>query len=392
MTLSVTHTRLTLCVPALLLVVGMLAGCSKDPAARKQAYLESGDAYVADGKLREAIVEYRNAVQIDARFADARVKLAAAYARVGDARNALSEYVRAADLLPERPDIQVMAGTYLLAARRLDEALARAEVALKHDPRNVEAHVLRGNALAGLDDLDTALKAIEEAIRLDPDRGASYAQLGAMELARGKQDDAEKAFKKAVTLAPDWVEGHLALATHYWISGRVPEAEQSLRAAIKTDPKHVSANRAIAAFLISTGRAPEAEKHLLQVVESTGTPDAIFGLAEYYIVAGRVDDAVKRVNPLVTDPRTRSVAKQVLSRAFATAGNRARANELVEEVLKDDPKNASAQLLKGQLLLADGRRDDALAAVRNAAEAAPDSVPAHFALGRLYAEIGRAHV
>lgn len=371
-----------------LALAALLGACSSDPAVKKQRFLESGNAYAEGGKLREAIVEYRNAVQIDPRFAEARVKLAAAYARIGDGRNALAEYVRAADLLPDRADIQVMAGTYLLAARETEGALHRADLALKLDSSNVEAHVLRGNALAGLKDLDTALSEIEEAIRLDPDRSTSYAQLGAVELARGRQDDAEQAFKKAVALAPDWVGGHLALATHYWISGRLADAEASIKAALRTDPKHLAANRAMASFALSVGREAEAEKYLVQIVDTAPTPDSIFTLADYYISRGRTDDAMKRVAPLAADPRTAASAKQVLSRAFATAGNRAKAIELVEEVLEQEPKNSAAQLLKGQLLVADGRRDEALAAVRAAADAAPESAAARFALGRLYAARG----
>ena len=90
-----------------LAILFVLAGCSGNPEARKLQFVRSGDEYVGAGKIAEAIIEYRSAIQIDARYADARAKLGAAYARIGDARGALDEYVRAADLLPARADIQV---------------------------------------------------------------------------------------------------------------------------------------------------------------------------------------------------------------------------------------------------------------------------------------------
>jgi hypothetical protein len=45
-------------------VAGLLAiaACSKDPEVAKQEYLRSGDDYYAQKKFREAIIEYRNAV------------------------------------------------------------------------------------------------------------------------------------------------------------------------------------------------------------------------------------------------------------------------------------------------------------------------------------------
>jgi putative PEP-CTERM system TPR-repeat lipoprotein len=367
---------------------GLLAACSTDPAIRKQRFLDSGNAYAKAGKVREAIVEYRNAVQIDPRFAEARVKLAAAYAGIGDSRNALSEYVRAADLLPNRADVQVTAGSYLLAAKQMDAALQRADQALKLEPGNAEAHVLRGNALAARKDLDAALAEIEEAIRLDPSRSASYAQLGAVESARGRQAEAEQAFKKAVALAPEWVGGQLALATHYWMSGRLAEAEASLTAALRTEPTNLAANRAMALFTLSVGRAAEAEQYLTKIVDIAKTPESVYMLADYYSARGRTDDAVKRVTPLTTDPRTAASAKLVLSRAYATAGQRGQALELVNEVIGHEPKNSAAHLLKGQLLVTSGRRDEALVAIRAATDAEPESAAAQFALGRLYAARG----
>ena len=46
-------------------------------------------------------MQYRNALQQDPRFGEARLKLADAYVQAGDPQSAYREYVRAADLLPE---------------------------------------------------------------------------------------------------------------------------------------------------------------------------------------------------------------------------------------------------------------------------------------------------
>ena len=160
----------TIAMPLLVAVLAVSAGCAEDPAVRKQQYFESGNRYFEQAQYAHAIIEYRNAVDIDPRFGDARARLAEAYARSGDLRNAFGEYVRAADLLPERIDVQLTAGVYLLAAGRAEDALARADAAIAREPQNIQAHVLRGNALAGQKSVDEAIAAIEEAIRIDPQR------------------------------------------------------------------------------------------------------------------------------------------------------------------------------------------------------------------------------
>ena len=57
----------------------VLAGCNRNDAARKQEFFESGSAYYQKGKYSEAAIQFRNAVQIDARFGEARAALAGTY-------------------------------------------------------------------------------------------------------------------------------------------------------------------------------------------------------------------------------------------------------------------------------------------------------------------------
>jgi tetratricopeptide (TPR) repeat protein len=183
-----------------LLIAVSLVACSADPATRKQRYKDSGKRYLAESKYPEAIIEFKNAIAIDAKLGEAHKQLALALAKTGDGRGALNASIRAADLLPKDVEVQLAAGNFLLAARKPEEALARADAALLAEPSNVPAHLLRGNALAGLSSFDEALKAIEEAIRLNPAHGNSFTTLGAVQFARGRRTDAETAFKKAVAL------------------------------------------------------------------------------------------------------------------------------------------------------------------------------------------------
>jgi len=373
-------------VVALLLAAHV--ACAGDPNERKQRFLRSGDAYFAQNRYAEAVIEYRNAVQIDPRFAEARVKLAEAHARLGDAAGALQEYVRAADLRPDDAELQLTAGTYLLAARRPSEALARADAALRSKPDSVSAHVLRGNALGGLNDLESALKEIEQAIKLDPSQGATFIQLGLVEMARGRESEAEVALLNAVHLAPTSVETHLALAHFYWVRNRREDAESSFGKALKLQPRHALANRAMAAFCLSADRIAEAERYLKVLAENSKVPGAVFALTDYYVRSGRPRDAIVRLEPLVTVGREWPGARIRLAQAYAEAADLTRAHALVDDLLRQDPRHSEAQLLKGELLLRAGQRDEALGHVRAAADAAPQSSLAQFALGKMFAARG----
>ena len=91
------------------------AGCSSDPQAASRKYLESGNRYFDKKQYKEAILEYRNALQKDPRSGPAHLKLAESYARIKDFGNAGGEYIRAADALPDDTAVQLQAGTWLLA-------------------------------------------------------------------------------------------------------------------------------------------------------------------------------------------------------------------------------------------------------------------------------------
>ena len=84
-------------VSALFCAATMVAGCAPDPERAKQKYFESGNRFFEEKKYTEAILQYRNALQQDAKFGTARYKLAQAYEAQGDVPNAVREFIRAND-------------------------------------------------------------------------------------------------------------------------------------------------------------------------------------------------------------------------------------------------------------------------------------------------------
>jgi hypothetical protein len=102
--------------PLILLTIAVAAvSCSRDSEVAKREYLASGDQLMSQGKTREAIVQYRNAVRQDPRFGEARYRLAEAYVENAQLSAAAREYIRAADLLPNNAQAQVKAGRLQLA-------------------------------------------------------------------------------------------------------------------------------------------------------------------------------------------------------------------------------------------------------------------------------------
>jgi tetratricopeptide (TPR) repeat protein len=374
-------------VAALLACSVLLSGCSKDPEVAKREYLSSGDAYVAEKKYAEAVVEYRNAIQQDPKFGIARYKLAETYMQISQPAEAFREYVRAADLMPDNIEAQVKAARMLMAAGQFLDAQTRAEKALATDPKNVEAQLVKAASLAGMKKLDEAVEGVEAAIEAEPLRVGSHLDLGILETIRGNKDAAEKAFNRAVEANPKSVPAKLALANFYWMGGRNAESEVILEELDAAHPKNPQINRALAAYYLSTKQAAAAEQPLKTILEVTNDDGARVRLAEYYMAMGRKDDAQGLMESVAKGTGEGASMAKVRLAAYAVMDKRQDdAYKLIDEALQKFPKNHLAMSAKAELLLQDRRMDDALASSKAAIAAAQTpAASAHIVLGRIHA-------
>ena len=370
------------------LVLALLVGtaaCS-NPDTAKQEYLESGNQFMAEGKVDEAILQYRNAVREDNRFGEARWRLAEALEKSGNLPGAMREWVRAADLLPDNVEVQVKAAGFLLMSQQFEDARTRAELALKADPTHVQALLLRANAMAGLRDVPGAIEEIEQAIEAQPPDARMYTSLGALKALEGDEAEAGAAFERAVEVDPKSVDARLALAYFHWAGGREEEVEQALNAARAIDESNVMLNRMLTAFYITTGRAAEAEQPLKTLAASAGDSVSELVLADYYTQMGRTDDALAILKPMTEGTSPSGPAMLRLAQIERAAGRGEVARRLMDELINREPKNAAALTTLSSWQVLDGEGLAALRTAREAVAANPEFAPAHYALGRALAE------
>ena len=374
---------------ACLLVAALAGACSLDPQQAAQRYLASGDAYLSEEKISEAIIEYRNAVQKDPLSFEARNKLGDVLAQVGDLGNAATELVSAADLRPEDPDVQVKAGSILLVVRQPAEARDRAERALSLDPEHLRAQLLLAQALAGLNDLDAAVAAAERAVALEPTQSGPYMALGALQMELDQHARALESLRRAVEVDDQSPTPRLALARFHWVNGAVGEAEAAFQTAVRIAPDDLIANRALGAFYVGTNRLLEAEPYLQAVAEIAETPMAQLMLATFYARTDRPARAVALLEPLTDDPLTAPQANVHLAALDYEAGRTSDAHERLT-VAVEGATNVQALLLSAELLLRDERYDEALGRASEAAEADPQQFRAQVLIGQIRA--GQGHV
>lgn len=186
-----------------LCLAGTLPGC-RSKESRIAQHLEQAETYTDEGKLREAVLELRSALQLDPASVEVNWRLADLMRRQGRTADELFFYAETARLDPTRSDaILLQAG--LLFGDDPDRARELIEGVIEREPENAQAH-LRASELALLEeDLDAALREALTAAELEPGKGVYRQQVGvvyraqirSLRFQKGKEPGPE-IFEKAI--------------------------------------------------------------------------------------------------------------------------------------------------------------------------------------------------
>jgi tetratricopeptide (TPR) repeat protein len=373
----------------LLICVVALVACSHDPNVLKQKYLESGNRYFNQGQYRSAAIQYLNAIRMDSKFEEAHFRLAQSYLKLGMAAGAYQELTRAVEDNPDDLKAQVALGNLLLASREFHHAQDVAETVLQKDPNNVEGRILLANSYAALNNIQASLDEMQGAIRLAPSQPQSYLNMAYLQLDAKQTAQAEESFKKTVELAPKSALAALALGNFYMEQRRWPEAQQQFQRAADLEPKNPLPRVALARLYLAQGRKEQAEQVLQQA--KTAMPDnpvAYRMLGDFYFATGDLGKAVAEYASMCQQHPKDLVAQENYVRLLILHRDLSEATELNDKLLKQNPKDTDLQVLRGQILSAQGRPDDAIEVLQNATKAEPDHALAHYALGVAFNQKG----
>src|SRR5512139_2128635 len=106
--------RVSLCL-LIAVTVSCFPSCS--PEQKKAKHFKRGEAYLAESKPREAIIEFGNILQIDSKDALAYYKLGLAYLMAGQVKEAYADLSRSVELNGENIDAQLKLAGILLSGR-----------------------------------------------------------------------------------------------------------------------------------------------------------------------------------------------------------------------------------------------------------------------------------
>jgi eukaryotic-like serine/threonine-protein kinase len=327
--------------------------------------------YDKPGNLDLAISDLNDAVKADPQFAVAYAELADAYRmRYGLdpspkwMEEAAANASRAAQIDSHIPAVYVsLARTHAMQAK-YDLALQEFQQALQLDPHSADA--LRGLALTyeRMGRIADAESTLKKAVALRPDSWDGYNSLGLFYSRRGKNTDAIAQFQHVISLTPDNAPAYLNLAGVYLDMG---------------DPKQFSA----------------AEQALKKSIELSPSYPAYANLGLLYYNEKRYADSAAATEKALTfngqDYRVWSnlvAAYEWLKEDDKASDAREREFRLVEQAVKDQPQDATAQSELAGLYASQKMPDKALLRIQTALALSPDDPRVLVNIGDAYEKSG----
>nr|WP_298685053.1 tetratricopeptide repeat protein [uncultured Dongia sp.] len=398
-----------------------LAACGS-PEEREARHLQSGRELYASGDLVKAILEFRNALQINPTGVEAKYSIGLILEKQGNLAAALSAFQETALQDPNHRDAQLKLGQYALLNGDADNALLQADKLIALDPKRPDGHTMRAAALLMQGKLDQVETAAQAALALAPndedalivlasqrarqkkfseaealiDSGlkvhAKSKQLLGVKLKllrdQGQMAAADDILRTLITIEPDNPRYVVELASNLHKENKLPEAQDVFRQAIKTSKTPEQLVTVYADFLEKAVGVQQAIMETAALAKSSGT-EATYALllARLHMKAEQYDQAVALLEPLVTTlPKAseKLEARVELARVSLMRGQPAEALTQLNAILLEDSSNENALILRAIISFNDRKYDDTIADARSALSVNPNSAMALSLMSQTY--------
>ncbi len=386
--------RLLVC--ALLLVFGI--SCSRDPEVVKKKYLESGNKYFDNGKYKEASLMYRKALQKDMRYGEAYYRLALADLKLGKLQEAVRALRRSVELDPANTDAHsILADIYLSAfvyapdrsKALLKEVKELADGLLARDAKSFQGLRLAGYLALTNNDVAGAIEKFQAANEVKPLEPNVALPLAQALFAAGKADDGEKLSRALIDKHKGFGAIYDLLYVEYTRRARPQDAEQILNEKIANNPKDATFLLQLAAHYFSHKRRIEMLSTLQRVLDNKKDwPQARGFVGDFYFRLKEYDNAVEQYQTGAKEStKDKMIYQKKIVETLAQQRKFGEAAQVVETILKDDPKDVDALAMRAALSLQAGDRTQLQSAINDLQAAitrAPNNPVLRFNIGRAY--------
>ena len=287
------------------------------------------------GKLHEAELSLRKAIELNPNLAEAHSNLGSILKDLGKLHEAELSTRTAIKVNPNYAMAHSNLGGILKDLGKLHEAELSLRKAIELNPNLAEAHSNLGGILKDLGKLHEAELSLRKAIELNPNLAEAHSNLGSILKDLGKLHEAELSLRKAIELNPDLAEAYFNLGNILSQIGKLKDAELYTRKAIKLNSDYAKAHCNLGLILIDLGRLYEAELSTRRAIEIK--PDFVDAAWNFHGLSNSIDEAEKRINQCLIIDKNNLKAQLAMSAIKLHQGDRSLFNKLIESDHKNHP-------------------------------------------------------
>lgn len=373
-------------IASVLLSLLLLQSCRETPEARFARFMKSGESLMAKKDPARAALEFRNAVQVRPQDPKSMFALAQALVAMGDYRQGVTALRKTLELDPKHIGAQIELSRLKVASSDRDlmnEAQTDLRGVLAADGSNPDALQVLALSELKLGSPADAAKHLEEALTHAPQNLVIAATLAQAKLYEKDVAGAEDVLKKAVAASPNSSDAALVMARFYVALKRYPEAFSQYDRAISLDAKNEQALLGLASLQNATAKKADAEQTLRKLAAFPDA-DAKSYLPLFLFESGRQAEAVKDFEAIAKEfPGNRQVRTRLVA-AYQASNRVEDAKKVLGDALAKNPKDADALIQRAELLVADGKFDQAENDLNRVLRDHADSPEYHYTVARLY--------
>jgi Flp pilus assembly protein TadD len=208
---------------------------------------------------------FHHAIAVTTNNALAHNCLAAALVDQGKLDEAIDEYRLSLRYWPQDAIGHNRLAGVLAAKGRYDEAISEFREALRWNPNDYASHNNLGVILVQQGRMDEALEHFREAVRLQPGDPTLHNSLAAALFRKGQLDEAIAQYRQAVQIWPEFAKAHHGLGMALARKGLLDDAISHLQTAVRLQPNYEEAQKHLATALrlkaAATNSSPNAERN-----------------------------------------------------------------------------------------------------------------------------------
>jgi len=407
----------------LLVVLVMLLSCTACESKTKEFLYSEGVKHMEAANPGGAVIYFKNALERDGNFEDARFQLAKAYAAIGKNEQSEKEFNK---VLAQNPTRDVV----LLELARINNASGNGERAfnfgeryLTRNPGKAEGLEVLGISSIISKKYDDARDYLTQALNADPDRSSTKLELASVNMATGDVEKARSFLNQVVQAEPrnfralymmaslengagdddkaaSWYQRILQLdqnetVAHYKLGllqiekGEVDKADRAADQLIKNFPKKGDGYRLKGLVWFHKKNYGEAIASLQQSIKLAPTLEAYHFLGLCYYGKGELESALSQFRVILDRAPEARKARLMIAQTLLLQKRTEDGIAEIKKVLAADDTDASAHNMLGSAYMSQGLFDEGMRELNRATKLDPKMVNAHLKKGAFYFSKGK---